>query len=75
MHLSAASFPKTLHSGSRPIFSACRFWIRAKAYVAEWQQRAGPRRDLMALDDRALWDLHLTRLDAANEAAKPFWKR
>lgn len=29
----------------------------------------------MALDERALWDLRLTRVDAISEAGKPFWKK
>jgi uncharacterized protein YjiS (DUF1127 family) len=29
----------------------------------------------MALDERELRDLHLTRLDAVSEARKPFWRK
>jgi uncharacterized protein YjiS (DUF1127 family) len=47
---------------------------QAKASIAQWRQRARSRRDLMALDGRELWDLHLTRCDAMKEAAKPFWQ-
>lgn len=42
--------------------------------VREWRRREASRRDLMALDDRALWDIRLTRADAAREASKPFWR-
>jgi uncharacterized protein YjiS (DUF1127 family) len=42
--------------------------------VREWQQRSRSRRDLMALDERDLWDMHLTRCDASYEASKPFWR-
>lgn len=54
---------------------ARRCWTKGRACVREWRQRARSRRDLMALDDRELWDFHLTRVEAMNEAGKPFWKR
>lgn len=59
----------------RATASARRCWIQAKVCIAEWQRRARSRRDLMALDERALWDLRLTRVDAISEAGKPFWKK
>jgi uncharacterized protein YjiS (DUF1127 family) len=43
--------------------------------VREWRHRAGARRELMALDDRWLWDMGLTRYDAQREAGKPFWRK
>jgi uncharacterized protein YjiS (DUF1127 family) len=49
-------------------------WAQTKACVAEWRRRARSRRDLTALDDRALWEIHLTHCDVMNEANKPFWK-
>jgi uncharacterized protein YjiS (DUF1127 family) len=49
-------------------------WEHGKACIAQWRRRARSRRDLMALDRRELWDLHLTRCDAMKEAGKPFWK-
>lgn len=42
--------------------------------IREWRRRARSRRDLMALDSRALWDVRLTRADAMKEAGKPFWQ-
>jgi uncharacterized protein YjiS (DUF1127 family) len=42
--------------------------------IREWRHRARSRRDLMALDARALWDVRLTRADAMKEAGKPFWQ-
>jgi uncharacterized protein YjiS (DUF1127 family) len=42
--------------------------------VREWWRRASSRRELMALNNRDLWDLHLTRADAMKEAGKSFWK-
>ena len=42
--------------------------------ITEWRRRARSRGDLMALGERELWDMHLTRCDALYEASKPFWK-
>lgn len=70
----------TPHSISTTVFSTlstaarrCAASIRAR--LAEWRRRARSRRDLMALSERELWDLRLTRSDALNEAGKPFWKK
>jgi len=53
----------------------CGRWCAdSAARVAEWRRRARSRGDLMALGDRELSDLHLTRCDALYEASKPFWK-
>jgi uncharacterized protein YjiS (DUF1127 family) len=49
-------------------------WNEVEAVFTEWRQRARTRRDLMALSDRDLWDMGLTRMDADNEASKPFWE-
>ena len=42
--------------------------------LLDWQQRARERRQLLALDDRALADLGRSRVDAEAEARKPVWK-
>jgi uncharacterized protein YjiS (DUF1127 family) len=42
--------------------------------VAEWQARARSRRELMALDDRTLQDIGVSRGDAYMEYSKPFWR-
>jgi uncharacterized protein YjiS (DUF1127 family) len=42
--------------------------------LIEWRQRARSRLQLMSLDDRELWDMGLTRMDAVNEANKPLWE-
>jgi uncharacterized protein YjiS (DUF1127 family) len=49
-------------------------WNEVEAAFTEWRQRARTRRHLMALSDRDLWDMGLTRMDADNEAGKPFWE-
>jgi uncharacterized protein YjiS (DUF1127 family) len=42
--------------------------------LREWRSRIQSRRDLMALSDRDLWDIRLTRAEAEHEASKPFWR-
>jgi uncharacterized protein YjiS (DUF1127 family) len=39
-----------------------------------WLERARERRELLALDDRALQDFGASRADAAREGDKPFWR-
>jgi uncharacterized protein YjiS (DUF1127 family) len=39
-----------------------------------WQQRARGRRELRTFDDHLLRDIGITRLQAAAEADKPFWR-
>ncbi len=39
-----------------------------------WQERGQQRRHLVALDDRLLRDIGVSRADAAREAAVPFWR-
>ena len=39
-----------------------------------WWQRSRERRQLALLTDRDLHDLALTRIDAQQEARKPFWR-
>ncbi len=39
-----------------------------------WRARYWQRRSLSKLDDRLLKDVGLTRKDAAQETAKPFWR-
>lgn len=47
-----------------------RFMARFDTY----RQRHSTRRCLMALDDRLLKDIGLSRADALREGSKPFWK-
>jgi uncharacterized protein YjiS (DUF1127 family) len=50
--------------------------LRSKfaATVCEWWRRSRSRRDIMALNERELWDIGLTRIDVEREAGKPFWR-
>ena len=47
---------------------------RFLALVALWRRRAQERRSLAGMNDRLLRDIGLTRLDAARECGKPFWR-
>jgi uncharacterized protein YjiS (DUF1127 family) len=42
--------------------------------IAEWQQRAAGRRELMTLTERDLNDIGIARSDAEAEASKSFWE-
>lgn len=48
-----------------------------KAAAGIWlaMERGRQRRALAALDDRALRDIGLTRMDVRHECAKPIWVR
>jgi uncharacterized protein YjiS (DUF1127 family) len=39
-----------------------------------WHELARQRRALLALDDRMLKDIGITRADAEREASRPFWR-
>lgn len=43
--------------------------------LTTWRQRAVERRQLLALDGRILKDIGISRVDAVNEASKPFWRK
>jgi uncharacterized protein YjiS (DUF1127 family) len=47
-------------------------WSEFQAVLVEWRQRIRSRCELSMLDDRELWDMGLTRMDAEQEADKPF---
>jgi uncharacterized protein YjiS (DUF1127 family) len=49
-------------------------FVAAYRLVARWIERTRQRKALAALDDQTLRDIGITRLDAAREAEKPFWK-
>jgi len=41
--------------------------------LLQWHELAQQRRRLLALDDRMLKDIGLTRAEACREGARPFW--
>lgn len=43
--------------------------------VLIWQQRQRERQQLLALDDRQLKDIGLSRADVYQEWSKPFWRQ
>jgi uncharacterized protein YjiS (DUF1127 family) len=44
------------------------------AEIGEWRRRSRDRSALVAMSDRSLRDIGITRYDAAYEASKPFWR-
>jgi len=42
--------------------------------LARWIERTRQRKALAGLDDHQLRDIGITRLDAARECEKPFWR-
>lgn len=46
-------------------------WLRQ---IAFWREQARGRRTLARLDDAALKDLGISRVDAWQELRKPFWR-
>jgi uncharacterized protein YjiS (DUF1127 family) len=49
-------------------------WSHVRSILIQWRDRVRSRYELMSLGDRELWDVGLTRVDADNEASKPFWR-
>ncbi len=47
--------------------------LRAVELVLGWQEMARQGRALLALDERLLKDIGITRADAKREASRPFW--
>jgi uncharacterized protein YjiS (DUF1127 family) len=47
---------------------------RAVETVLTWRERVQMRRHLLALDDRMLKDIGISRFQAHGEAEKPFWR-
>jgi uncharacterized protein YjiS (DUF1127 family) len=44
------------------------------ALLMRWCDRVRERRTLAELDDRTLHDIGISRIDAAQEWSKPFWR-
>jgi uncharacterized protein YjiS (DUF1127 family) len=51
-----------------------QLWHEFRTLLAEWLYRLRSRNELRMLDDRELSDIGLTRIDAYQEANKPFWR-
>jgi len=50
-----------------PVAAAC-------VLLATWIERGRQRQALATLDDHMLRDIGITRIDAARECEKPFWR-
>jgi uncharacterized protein YjiS (DUF1127 family) len=48
--------------------------LAAFSLLATWIERARQRRALATLDDRMLRDIGVTRVEAARECERPFWR-
>ncbi len=55
---------------SRPSVLWPYLWLT----IRSWAARRRQRRALLELDDSLLRDIGVSRADASEEAAKPFWK-
>lgn len=62
--LRLAHFRSPHSGGARPFFET----------LATWYERDRQRRQLATLDRRFLRDMGVSPIDAAHEAAKPFWR-
>jgi uncharacterized protein YjiS (DUF1127 family) len=57
------------------LWPAIRPWAAAALdRLLGWHELARQRRALLALDDRMLKDIGITRADAEREASRPFWR-
>ncbi len=59
--------PKALPETVHPLVAAWRLAVG-------WIERARQRHALAALDDHMLRDIGITRVEAARECEKPFWR-
>ena len=48
--------------------------VRGADILSAWHERSRQRRALLALDDRMLKDIGISRAEARQEGRKPFWK-
>ena len=48
--------------------------LHAVDTILTWHERVRMRHQLLMLDDRLLRDIGITRVEARNEAEKPFWR-
>ena len=61
----------------RPMRSVAEILLKAAVWLVHallrWQELAQQRRRLLALDDRMLKDIGMTRAEAMREGTRPFW--
>lgn len=69
------NFQATLDVWSGPRAVATGGYLaRLHTALSHWAERARERRQLLAMTDRDLHDLGITRVDAWREANKPLWR-
>ena len=59
----------------RPARTRMNALLRLIVGLQDWFERARSRRILLALDDRLLRDVGLSRADAEREGSRAFWER
>ena len=62
--------PYSVWRSKRRIHPVAAAWM----LLATWIERMRQRNALAALDDHQLRDIGITRVDAARECGKPFWR-
>lgn len=68
------AWTKKLNAAAIHGFDPVRGAAQLLHLVLLWHHRARSRRALARLDTRLLRDIGIDRLDAAEEARKPFWR-
>ena len=63
-----------LAPGAAPAPRGAQALRKVAATIATWIERSRMRRRLLALDDRMLRDVGISRAEVHGEAAKPFWQ-
>jgi uncharacterized protein YjiS (DUF1127 family) len=62
--------PYSVWRPKRRIHPVAAAWV----LVSSWIERMRQRQALASLNDHELRDIGITRVEAAREAGKPFWK-
>lgn len=73
--MTTAKYPLTFIGGNGAA-PPLRRWstLRFADMLLQFHERARQRQALMALDERLLKDIGISRADAQREASKPFWR-
>jgi uncharacterized protein YjiS (DUF1127 family) len=73
--MTTAKYPLTFNWGNTTALTVRRWSILGFVdMLLQFHERARQRQALMALDDRLLRDIGVSRADAECEASKPFWR-
>ncbi len=66
--------PPQSYTTWRPKRTSIRPFAAAWTLISRWIDRARQRHALADLDDHMLRDIGITRVEAARESEKPFWR-